>query len=212
MSYALCKDICPSSTYNNNPRPVVPSALSAEHSRVPPPRRRPIVALGSVWPKSLTMPTCRGHMDLVRKMLRGSQLGLLLRLLVISCLLYPLQFIYLELSRKFQSVVSIQVFFKRWPLWTPSWISFKAPDEFSRTFSILFCLHVYFRSYNENFSLLVISSIQLIFLNDGHFERHLEFLGKLQRESPELLVCYWVYIFRAILKISDCCELFQAYD
>src|SRR6218665_2322800 len=106
MSYAPCKDTCPPSTYNNKSRPVAPSALSAEPSRVPPPRRRPIVALGSVWPKSLTMPTCRDHMDLLRKMLRGSQLGLLLRLLVIPCLLYPLPFIYLELSRKFQSVVS----------------------------------------------------------------------------------------------------------
>src|SRR6218665_109716 len=32
--------------------------------------------------------------------------GLLLRLLIISCLLCPLPFIYWELSRKFQSVVS----------------------------------------------------------------------------------------------------------
>src|SRR6218665_2199914 len=106
MSYAPCKDTCPPSTYNNNPRPVAPPALSAELSRVPAPRRRPSVALGSLWPKSLTMPTCKGHMDLVRKMLRGSQLGLLLRLLAISCILYPLPFIYLELSQKFQSVVS----------------------------------------------------------------------------------------------------------
>ena len=186
MSYDPCKDTCPPSTYNNNHRPVAPYALSAEPSRVPPPRRRPSVALGSLWPKSLNMPTCRGHMDLVRKMLRGSQLGLLLRLLVISCLLYPLPFIYLELSRKFQlwAIVSIQVFYKWWPFWTPSWISFKAPEGFSGTFSILFCL--YFRSYNENFSLLVISSIQQIILKNGHFERHLEFHGKLQREAPEL--------------------------
>src|SRR6218665_2365399 len=106
LSYAPCKDTCPLSRYDNNLRPVAPSALSAEPSRVPPPRRRPSVALGSPWPKSLTLPTSRGHMDLVRKMPIGSQLRLLLRLLVISCLLYPLPFIYLELSQKFQSVVS----------------------------------------------------------------------------------------------------------
>src|SRR6218665_147550 len=84
LSYAPCKNTCPPSTYNNNPRPVAPSALSAEPSRIPPPRRRPSVALGSLWPKSLTQPTSRGQMDRVRKMLRGNQLGLLL--LVISCL------------------------------------------------------------------------------------------------------------------------------
>src|SRR6218665_2252160 len=82
--YAPCKHTCPPSRYDNNPRPVAPSALSAEPSRVPPPRRRPSVALGSLWPKSLTLPTSRGHIDLVRKMPIGSQLRLLLRLMVIS--------------------------------------------------------------------------------------------------------------------------------
>src|SRR6218665_1718612 len=106
MSYAPCKDTCPPSRYDNNPRPVAPSSLSAEPTRVPPPRRRSSVALGSLWPKSLTMPTSRGHMDLLRKIPIVSQLRLLLRLMVISCLLYPRPFIYLELSRKFQSVVS----------------------------------------------------------------------------------------------------------
>src|SRR6218665_195395 len=75
---------------NNNP--VAPSAPSAEPSSVPP-RRRPSMALGSLWPKFLTLPTSRGHMDLVRKMLIGDQM----RLQVISCLLYPLPLIYLEL-------------------------------------------------------------------------------------------------------------------
>jgi len=106
LSYAPCKDTCPPSRYDNNLRPVAPSALSAEPSRVPPPRRRPSIALGSPWPKSLTLPTSRGHMDLVIKMPIGNQLRLRLRLLVISCLLYPLPFICLELSREFQSVVS----------------------------------------------------------------------------------------------------------
>src|SRR6218665_1319383 len=109
LSYVPCKDTCPPSRNDNNLRPVAPSALSAEPSRVPPPRRRPSVALGSPWPKSLTLPTSRGHMDLARKMpifLQPQQQLLLLRLLIISCLLYPLPFIYLELSRKFQSVVS----------------------------------------------------------------------------------------------------------
>src|SRR6218665_471116 len=86
LSYAPCKDSCPPSRYDNNPRPVEPSALSAETSRVLPPLRRPSVALGSLWPKSLTLPTSRGHMDLVRKMPIGSQLRLLLQLMVISCL------------------------------------------------------------------------------------------------------------------------------
>jgi|SRR6218665_2633005 len=106
LSYAPCKDTCPPSRYDNNPRRVAPSALSAEPSRVQPSRRRPSVALSSLWPKSLTPPTSRGHMDLVRKILIWSQLRLLLRLLVISCLLYLLPFIHLELSRNFQSVVS----------------------------------------------------------------------------------------------------------
>src|SRR6218665_974512 len=47
---------------------------------------RPTMALGSLWPKSLTLPASRGHIDLVRKMLIGNQLPLL----VISRLLYPL--------------------------------------------------------------------------------------------------------------------------
>src|SRR6218665_2562758 len=106
LSSAPCKDTCPPSRYDNNLRPVAQSALSAEPSRVPPPRGRPSVALGSPWPKSLTLLTSRGHMDLVRKMPIGSQLRLLL--LVIWCLLYQLPFInmYLELSRKFQSLLS----------------------------------------------------------------------------------------------------------
>src|SRR6218665_1038408 len=108
LSYAPCKDTCPPSRYDNNRRPVSPSALSAEHSRsrVPPPRRRPSLTLGSLCPKSLTLRTSRGHMYLLRKIPIVSQLRLLLRLMVISCLLYPLPFIYLDLSRKFKSVVS----------------------------------------------------------------------------------------------------------
>src|SRR6218665_1683110 len=77
LSYAPCKDTCPPSRYDNNPRPVAPSALFAEPSGVLPPRRRPSVALGSLWPKSLTLPTSRGHTDLVRKMPIRSQLRLL---------------------------------------------------------------------------------------------------------------------------------------
>src|SRR6218665_2017128 len=106
LSYAPCKDTCPPSKYDNNPRPVAPAALSFEPSRGPPPRRRPSVALGSLWPKSLTLPTSRGHMDLVRKMPIWSQLRLLLRLIGHFVSLYPPPFIYLELSRKFKSVVS----------------------------------------------------------------------------------------------------------
>src|SRR6218665_1310282 len=80
---------------------------------------------------------------------------------------------------------------------------------FSRTFSLLF--GPYFQSYPENFSLVgAISSIQI--LNDGHLGRHLEFLGKLQGDSPGLLLCYSAHISGATLKISACCELFQAYD
>src|SRR6218665_722371 len=74
--------------------PVAPCTSSAEPSSAPLPRRQSSMALGSIWPKSLTLPTLRGHMDLVRKILIGNQL----RLLAISCLLYPLPFIYLELN------------------------------------------------------------------------------------------------------------------
>jgi len=57
LSYTPCKGTCPPLRYDNNPRPVAPSALSGEPSRVPPPRRRTSVALGSMWSKSLTPPT-----------------------------------------------------------------------------------------------------------------------------------------------------------
>src|SRR6218665_4167949 len=50
-----------------------------------------------------------------------------------------------------------------------------APEGFSGTFNILFC--PYFRSYIENFSLLVISSIQRIYLNDAILKAILDFLG-----------------------------------
>ena len=47
------------------------------------------------------------------------------------------------------------------PFWTPSWISYKALNLLSRTFSMLF--YSYSQSYLENFSLLsAISSIQLM--------------------------------------------------
>src|SRR6218665_1864454 len=59
LSYAPCKDTCPPSRHDKNPWPVAPSALSAEPSRVPPPRRRLSVALASLWPKSLTLPTSK---------------------------------------------------------------------------------------------------------------------------------------------------------
>src|SRR6218665_3568468 len=63
--------------------PVALSVPSADLSRVPPPWRRITVALGSMWPKFLILPTSRGHMDLARKMIIENQL----RLLVVSCLL-----------------------------------------------------------------------------------------------------------------------------
>jgi len=62
------------------------------------------------------------------------------------------------------------------------WDSWRTPGGFSRTFSTLF--GPYFQSYPENFSLFwAISSIQLMFSKWRHFERHLEFLGKLQGDS-----------------------------
>ena len=66
----------------------------------PPPRRRPSVALGSLWPTSLTggSETTCSEQDAGRE----NQLRLLLRLLVNSCLLHPLPIIFLELSWLFQ--------------------------------------------------------------------------------------------------------------
>src|SRR6218665_3359296 len=49
-----------------------------------------------------------------------------------------------------------------------------------------------------------------VFLNDGDMGHHPGFLLKLQRDSPGLLVCYSGHISGATLKISACCELFQA--
>jgi len=48
-----------------------------------------------------------------------------------------------------------------------------------------------------------------MFLNDGHFERHLAFLGKLQRDSLGLIVCYSVHISRATLNISVVVSYFK---
>jgi len=94
------------------------------------------------------------------------------------------------------------MFLLRWqPFWTPSWISWKAPGVFSRTFGMLF--YWFFWTYSENLSLSWASSnIQVIFFeNDVHFGRHLEFLGQLQGDSPELLVCYSTDFSGPILKI-----------
>jgi len=46
----------------------------------------------------------------------------------------------------------------------------------------------------------------MFFENDGHFGRHLGFLGKLQRDSPGLLVCCSADFSEPILKISACYE------
>src|SRR6218665_1689135 len=70
-----------------------------------------------------------------------------------------------------------------------------------------------FWTYSENLSLSRASSnIQVIFFeNDIHFGRHIEFLGQLQGDCPELLVCYSTNFSGLILKISACSELIQAY-
>src|SRR6218665_1731280 len=107
LSYAPCKDTCPPSRYDNNHRLVAPSTLSAEPSRFPPPRRRPSVALGSLWPKSLILPPRPyGSSEKDADRQPAAAAVVVDALMVISCLLYPLPFIYLELSRKFKSVVS----------------------------------------------------------------------------------------------------------
>jgi len=134
----------PLSRYDNSPCQVH-SISPAEPSRVSPNLRRPSMALGSLWPKSSTLPTSRGHMDLVRRMLIGNQLQLLLssRVFFIRCHLYTWS--YRENFSLLWAIVSIQLMvFLQWqPFWMPSWISFKATGGFSRTFSTLFCQ--YFR-------------------------------------------------------------------
>jgi len=71
----------------------------------------------------------------------------------------------------------------------------------------------FFWTYSENVSLFWASSnVEVIcFENDGHFGRHLEFLGLLQGDCPELLVCYSTDIPGPILKMSAPSELIQAY-
>ena len=68
--------------------------------------------------------------------------------------------------------------------------------------------HWYFWTYSENFSFFrANSSIQVMFFeNDGHFKRHLEFLGKLQGDSSRLLVCCSTDFSGPILTISACYE------
>src|SRR6218665_2016691 len=51
----------------------------------------------------------------------------------------------------------------------------------------------------------------MFFENDGHFRRHLEFLGNFQGDSPGLLVCYSIGFSGPILKISACSELVLTY-
>jgi len=46
----------------------------------------------------------------------------------------------------------------------------------------------------------------MFFENDSHFGRHLGFLGKLQEDSPGLLVCCSTDFSGPILKISACYE------
>src|SRR6218665_827162 len=85
---------------------------------------------------------------------------------------------YPEHFSLFPAILSIQLFFLNLRFFlTPSWNTIKAADGLSMTFNMLFC--PYFRSYSENFSLLwALSSIQLLIsLNDGHFGRHLGFIG-----------------------------------
>ena len=95
---------------------------------------------------------------------------------------------------------SIQLMFFKWqPFWTPFWVFWKGAGGFSRTCSMLFC--PYFWSHTGNFS----------FENDVHFGRPLEFLGQLQSDCPEPLVCYSTNFSGPILKISACSELIQAY-
>ena len=105
MSYAPCKDTCPPLRYDNNTGqlhcPLYQPNLPGLASSVTAQR-----GIGFSVAKSLTLPTSRDHMNLVRNMLIGSQLRMLLLLLVFSCLLYPLPFICLELSGKVQWVVS----------------------------------------------------------------------------------------------------------
>jgi len=46
----------------------------------------------------------------------------------------------------------------------------------------------------------------MFFLNDGHFERHLGFLAKIQGDSPGLFVCCSTDFSVPILNISACYE------
>src|SRR6218665_813425 len=87
----------------------------------------------------------------------------------------------------------------------------KVQDGFSRTFTMLFS--PYFRSYSENFSLvLAVSSIELMFLfNLWPFWTLFWILGKLQGDSPGLLVCCSTDFSGPILKISACPELVLTY-
>jgi len=124
-------------------------------------------------------------------------------------LLVPYFQSYPENFRMLWAISSIRLMFLfKWrPFWTPFWISWQAPGGFSSTFSMLFCwLHW---TYSENFGLFwANSSMQVMFFeNDGHFGRQLEFLGKLQGDSPGLLVCCSTGFSGPILKISACSEL-----
>src|SRR6218665_1914624 len=85
----------------------------------------------------------------------------------------------------------------------------KAPEGFSRYLGY-YSAHIYGAVLKSQ--LVSYFKHTTNFLNDGHFERHLGFLGKLQGDSPGLLVCCSAHISGATLKISACSVLFQAYD
>jgi len=101
------------------------------------------------------------------------------------------------------------IFFKWRPFWTQFRISWKASRRFSKAFSMLFCQYI--RSYAENFSLLYAIFCLCFCLNEGHFGRHLGFLGKFQGDSPGLLLCCSTDISGLILKMSACYEKFSGF-
>jgi len=94
----------------------------------------------------------------------------------------------------------------------PSWISWKLQEDCSE---LLVCCSTEFsgpiRKISACSELILTYKWCSLKINDGHFGRNLEFLGQLQGNCPELLVCYSTDIPWPISKLLASSEVIQAY-
>jgi len=82
----------------------------------------------------------------------------------------------------------------------------EAPGD-SPTPLVCYCVHISGATMKMPACLVLFQAYSQCFcLNNGHFGRHLGFLGQLQGGSPGLLVCCSTNFSEPILKMSACYE------